>query len=424
MPPKSSVNGGSAAERDRDLRSAKHLVSCFLLLANLLATACVAADELVEKELHAFAANRQYEATVLSIIELIEIGRLEQALSSADQHLEQFPKSRIVQLLRADILQGMVGNLSDIGSASGLPDNTLKGLKHQIKSRWRHTRVHTSTAHELLPSSLLMMGRHSHVVVADMAESRLYLYENRNGRPRLLRDYYMSVGSAGYGKEFEGDNKTPIGVYEINKYIEGKELPDLYGKGAFPVNYPNRYDRFRKRTGYGIWLHGTPSDTYARAPWSSEGCFVLSNDDLLDIGKYLSPTARTPVILSDAIDWISLQELEQRKSELLKVLTRWKRDWEQLDMNSLIAHYAKQDFNFDQGDYQQWLDRKLQVNDAKSFVQLDIELESLFAYPGEKNMFVVRYRQKYLSNNFAAESSKEQYWKMTGDGRWQILYEG
>lgn len=402
---------------------------CAPILAALVSHSAVAdtlptSDAEREAQLHAYSANGDYEPAVLSIIELIERGQLDQALSEVDAHLTAFPKSRVGYLLRADILKGMSGQLADIGSESNLPEQTLAGLKHQVRLRWRHRQHHENSGHTLFPSTLVYMGKHRYVIVADMPEGRLYLYKNNNGHPQLIRDYYMTVGSAGYGKNAEGDNKTPIGVYEINKYIEGKALPDLYGKGAFPVNYPNRYDRFRKRTGYGIWLHGTPSDTYARAPWSSEGCFVLSNHDLLDIGQYLSAKERTPVILSDTIEWLDKTELTQRRDSLLAVIKQWQQDWESLNLDSLVAHYEQKNFNFDESDYQHWQTRKAQVNQAKTFVQLGLDIQSLFAYPGEKDMFVVKYKQHYLSNNFASESDKMQYWKRADDGKWKILYEG
>ncbi len=377
-----------------------------------------------DAELHAYSANGDYEPAVLSVIESIERGELDDALVKVDAHLKAFPKSRVGYLLRADIIQGMSGQLAGIGSESNLPAQTIEGLKHQVRLRWRHNQHKDQSGHTLFPSTLIYMGKHRYVIVADMPEGRLYLYKNNNGNPELVRDYYMTVGSAGYGKSAEGDNKTPIGVYEINKYIEGKALPDLYGKGAFPVNYPNRYDRFLKRTGYGIWLHGTPSDTYARSPWSSEGCFVLSNDDLLDIGQYLSAKDRTPVILSDTIEWLDRAQLEQRRESLLSVLSQWQQDWESLNLGPLVAHYEEKNFNFGEGGYQHWRKRKIQVNEGKTFVQLGLDIDSLFAYPGEKDMFVVKYKQRYLSNNFASESDKTQYWKRADDGKWKILYEG
>jgi murein L,D-transpeptidase YafK len=374
--------------------------------------------------LHAYAANDDYEPALLEIIEALQAGKLQQAIELASAHLTEFPKSQLGHFLKAEALTAVTLGLNRVGGESSIPSPNLDGLKHQIKNRWRHANQQESTTHDKFPSSLIDMGKHPFVVVADMPEGRLYLYQNIDNKPVLIRDYYMTVGAAGYGKNLEGDNKTPIGVYHINRYIEGRALPDLYGKGAFPVNYPNRYDRYLKRTGYGIWLHGTPSDTYARSPWASEGCFVLSNDDLLDVGQYVDADKRTPVILSDTIEWLSWSELKQRKSTYVSLLEQWVSDWESLDTESYITHYQQRDFNFESGDYASWKQRKKTINEAKTFVQVDIELLSLFAYPGEKGMFVVKFKQRYISDNYVGESIKEQYWKRNQYGNWRIIYEG
>ncbi len=374
--------------------------------------------------LHASDANGGYEPEVLKIIETLQAGRLEDALVKADAHLIRFPKSQIGHLLRADILQSMATGLSDIGAQSALPDTNLNGLKHQLRNRWIHKAYQDQESHTKVPSSLLELGEHPYVLVADMPNGRLYVYQNINGEPRLIKDYYLTVGSEGYGKQVEGDNKTPVGVYEINDFIEGKKLPDLYGKGAFPVNYPNRFDRYLKRTGYGIWLHGTPSDTYARSPWASEGCFVLSNDDLLDISKYVSAEKRTPVVLSDEIEWLAADELKQRRARYLAVIEKWRADWESLDIEALAANYTKRDFNFGKGDFNTWLKRKKEISVNKTFVQVQIKIDSLFTYPGDDNLFVVKFRQNYLSNNFSSAADKLQYWKRGSDGAWKIIYEG
>ena len=365
------------------------------------------------------SARSRYEPEVVAIVELLRLGDLEAALKAADRHVVAFPKSRIGYLLRADILHAM----SSTGLSAVLAKSpVVEGLQKQIGARWQHSQAHY--AEQMVPASLIELGSHKHIIVADMQHGRLYLYKNVEGVPKLISDYYLTVGSAGFGKSFEGDNKTPIGVYSIYQHLLSRELPDLYGEGAFPVNYPNRYDRSLKRTGYGIWLHGTPSDTYARPPWASEGCFVLSNPDLLEIQQFIDVPGKTPVILSDAIKWVSLEQLSARKKQLLNVLEQWRNDWESLNTEAYLAHYSKDNFNFGQKNFAAWSARKRQVNRAKTFVQVDMDVESLFVYPGEYDMFVVKYKQRYLSNNYSGEVSKQQYWQRNQHGQWKILYEG
>ncbi len=381
-------------------------------------------EVLLSQRVHAFEANKKYEPAIVEVLEKLQRGDLTQALSLVNAHLTEFPKSRVAHLLRADILKAKGNGLAAVGEGSALPPDELSGLTHQLKNRWRHNQNDHAVVHRMLPNALLYMGQHPYVLVADMPRGRLYVYENNDGQPELVRDYYMSVGSAGYGKQIEGDNKTPIGVYHVNRYIEGKRLPDLYGKGAFPVNYPNKYDRFLNRTGYGIWLHGTPSTTYARSPWTSEGCFVLSNDDLLDIAQFVSADAKTPVILSDQIDWISPDEHKRRSQQYLKIVEQWKSDWESINTDAYLRHYAADNLNFGAINYDTWAKKKRVLNNSKTFIQIDLDIKELFVYPGETDMFVVSFTQNYLSNNYEGQTVKKQYWKRSDNGRWKIIYEG
>ena len=150
-----------------------------------------------------------------------------------------------------------------------------------------------------------------HALVVDSRRSRLYVFENVGGRPQFVADYYVTLGKNGVEKTREGDMKTPIGVYHVTSSLPAKKLPDLYGSGAFPLNYPNEWDRRMGRDGHGIWLHGTPSDTYSRPPRASDGCIVLANADLEAVGRTLQ-IGLTPVIITDEIEWIDSAALDTR----------------------------------------------------------------------------------------------------------------
>jgi hypothetical protein len=103
--------------------------------------------------------------------------------------------------------------------------------------------------------------------VFELDKSRVYLFENQFGTPQLVDSYYMSIGKGGIDKQIEGDNKTPLGVYRITSYLSDESLPELYGAGAYPINYPNSWDRLQGKTGHGIWLHGVPRATYMPFPF-------------------------------------------------------------------------------------------------------------------------------------------------------------
>jgi hypothetical protein len=75
----------------------------------------------------------------------------------------------------------------------------------------------------------------------DTSRSRLFVYANDFGRPRYVTDFYISLGKNGVEKSREGDQKTPLGVYTIIAMKD--KLPDFYGTNAYPLSYPNEWDK-------------------------------------------------------------------------------------------------------------------------------------------------------------------------------------
>ena len=156
--------------------------------------------------------------------------------------------------------------------------------------------------------------------------SRLYVYENQRGRLQFVTDYYVTIGKQGAAKMREGDQKTPLGVYHVTANLPRAKLTDFYGSGAFPINYPNEWDKRQGRNGHGIWLHGTPSDTYARPPRASDGCIVLSNPDLEALGLGLQ-VGLTTVIIAEEIQWSTADAHESERQTLAQALESWRADW-------------------------------------------------------------------------------------------------
>lgn len=388
------------------------------LLKGLLLLLCLYSSSL-------YAQQQSYEQSILRAIDLMQQGELEQALWVSDLLVNNYPTSRVGYLIKADVLKAMSTRLDGIGmELSEKQQKKVRGLVHEMQNRWQHQQLSTDYTRSLVPANLLDISKHKTIIVADMVPGRLYVFENANGVPKLVTDFYLTIGEKGYGKQIEGDLKTPIGVYKITSSIADSKLPDLYGAGAFPVNYPNRVDKWRKRTGYGIWMHGTPSETFARVPWASEGCFVLSNEDFVNISDYVYVKDRTPVVLAERIEWLTLQELQQRKQDVLQIIEQWRQDWQSMDIEKYVSHYNQELFQFGKGGFADWKKQKQTTLQSKEFIEINIEVDGLFAYPGEQNMFVVDFSQDYNSNNYQGQASKQQYWQKNQQGKWQIIYEG
>jgi L,D-peptidoglycan transpeptidase YkuD (ErfK/YbiS/YcfS/YnhG family) len=184
----------------------------------------------------------------------------------------------------------------------------LHQLKTEALQRTRHAGTHALNGTYPEPLRFLSPSVQQ-VVVVDAQKSRLYLLAHKNdgpglGRLHVLFDAYISIGNKGMGKWREGDTKTPAGVYFVQKHMTDFMLPDLYGSGALTLDYPNPLDKQQQRTGSGIWLHGSPSEQYARPPTATDGCVVLANDDMLQLVK-LGVRSGTPVLIAEQLKWLN-----------------------------------------------------------------------------------------------------------------------
>ena len=231
-----------------------------------------------------------------------------------------------------------------------------------------------------------------------------------------------TIGKNGTGKFVEGDQKTPVGVYFVTGFIAQEALPDLYGDGAFPINYPNAWDQRHGRTGYGIWLHGTPSKTYSRPPKDSNGCVIVSNSDLNLLAPFIQK-GLTPVVISDGINWLTKKEWNKQNQDYETFVETWRQDWESRDVNRYLRHYSKEYSGLGK-DYNSWVEYKRRVNPSKKFIKVNLTNTSMFLYPGEQQLMVVTFVQDYKSDNFKRKFTKRQYWRMEKDGQWRIIYEG
>ncbi|HWV17759.1 MAG TPA: L,D-transpeptidase family protein [Rhodocyclaceae bacterium] len=370
--------------------------------------------------LMALPANASPESQLTEVFARIEQNQLDLALRQAEALTERYPNFRLGQLVKGDLLLARAQPISTFGNATNAPQERLADLRAEALARLDAYR--SKPAANSVPSYLLQMQpEQKFAVVVDAQRSRLYLYENATGTPKLVNDYYITQGKQGVEKMREGDKKTPIGVYHVVSNLPREKLGDFYGSGAFPINYPNDYDKRLGRNGHGIWLHGTPSDTYSRPPKASDGCVVLANPDLDHLAPYLQ-VGLTPVIIAQNVEWVSPDAWQQERKAMLGAFESWRLAWESRDGDRYAKHYSHQ-FNADGSDYAAWTAQKRAVNAAKNWISVSADKLTMFRYPGKEDMVVVTFRQEYKSNNLNNTMMKRQYWQKE-DGRWKIIYEG
>ena len=368
------------------------------------------------------AAEQQVEPEAMLVKTLIEIrnNRLDPALAEVEKVIQSYPNFRLAHLVKGDLLLARSRPLRELGEAPNAPRDQIEDLRDE--ARVRLARHQFERPADRVPRYLLQMNpEQKHALIVDTRQSTLYVFENNNGVPRYLADYYVSSGKNGSDKTRQGDKKTPLGVYHVTDNLPRDKLGALYGVGAFPISYPNELDRREGRNGNGIWLHGVPLDTYSRPPRASDGCVVLTNQDLETLGKNLR-IGVTPVIITDGIDWTKPETLDDVRKELMASVENWRRDWESLDTETYLKHYAP-GFSTGAQNLAAWSQQKRQVNAAKTYIKIKVDRVSAFLYPGRDDLAVVSFDQDYASSNLANQMKKRQYW-IHDKGGWRILYEG
>ena len=366
-----------------------------------------------------YGVSKGNEELLLKGFESIAEQNFDVALEQMKQLVDIRPDFRLAQLVYADLLIAQVTPLSQVGNNfTGIEQKKLQGLIDEAKARIRLRK--TMPAADLIPKDIeLLSDKQKYVIVQDMSLSRLFVFENRDGVPYLIKDYYASHGQGGVDKRRQGDKKSPVGVYFTTGRLLDENLPERYGAGALPLNYPNAWDYRNKRTGNGIWLHGSPIDTYSRPPMASLGCLSLTNPDFQEVDEMIKNG--TPMILGENLQWISRTAWKQQQQEMVAVIKSWEGDWESLDYTRYIQHYSKK-FSDGKKSYQAFAAHKKRVNSSKSFIEIGLKDLNIFTYP-DTDLMVVSFNQQYKSSNYKGSGLKRQYWQKEADS-WKIAYEG
>ena len=367
------------------------------------------------------AFSNEVEASLVRALETLKEGGIQPALRERDAALAKNPNFRLGHQMKGDLLMAKAGSPVAFGGGGAQPE-LVASLRDEAKVRFN--RYFDAPPADALPTALLQLApQQQHALLLDSEKSRIYVFKNVDGQPRYLADFYISGGKNGFEKGREGDQRTPLGVYHVTSSMGPEKLTDFYGPGAFPLNYPNEWDKRLGKNGSGIWIHGTPSSTYSRPPRASDGCVVLTNDDFAILSKYVDPGV-TPIVIVPTVQWQSPQQWHEFRDTFQTALAQWKTDWEGLRMDGYLAHYSAK-FDADGKDINDWTANKRRINAGKSYVKVGISNLSIFEYPittGTPPMVMVTFDQDYKSSNNATRMKKRQYWQRE-DGRWKIIYE-
>jgi murein L,D-transpeptidase YafK len=344
---------------------------------------------------------------------------LSAAQQKADALVEAYPNFRLGHLIRGDILLMHTRAVGSLGAA--VPPGSESKLADLRREAAVRLQAAERPAPALLPRALLQMRKDQrHALIVDAKHSRLYLYENRNNGLRLMQDFYVSQGKLGINKLKEGDMRTPVGVYYIIGRLPGVKLPDMYGKGALPLDYPNDWDKVQGRGGSGIWVHGTPPETFSRPPLSTDGCVVVSNDDL----NFLTRTVeigKTPILIGDQVEFVSKDQLDKDLRQAASLVENWRREVEKRDDASLKALYSPRFKSSMDEDISAWLAKNQFLPGARK-ISVTVSDSSYFRQPSQEEVIVSSFTQQTVVGKFRHAVRKKQYWAKEGKA-WKIVAE-
>jgi murein L,D-transpeptidase YafK len=407
-----NTNAASSASRRRRVvgLASKLVAICVLAGAQFTQHAGLAAGSFADAETLLFKALREVRAA-----------QLDAARKTIAQLIERYPNFRLAHLIHGDLLLAKAKPLQSFGSAASKAPEAIDELRAEANARLQ--RSHEAIPSEKIPSHFWRVASEAQYAMAlDVDRSRLYVFENRSGQLIRIADFYATVGKEGSGKAKEGDQRTPIGAYTLLAAVPKQKLSDFYGVGAYPLDYPNDWDRRNNRSGYGIWLHGVASDTFARAPRASDGCIVVSNPDLKLIEKFIV-AGRTPIVVAQSLEWIDRATAQQQSQSVLTAFERWRGDMQSLDLPKYFQHYGTA-FNADGHDLKSWEAQRRTLFARTDWAKVEVSNLSAMQYPGTRDVALVTFDQSYKSSKFNSQLKKRQLWQLASDGRWKIIFEG
>jgi murein L,D-transpeptidase YafK len=274
------------------------------------------------------------------------------------------------------------------------------------------------------PAPLVWAMAGEYALIGEKESKLLHLFKFQDDRFALVKSYPCIIGANGEDKKKAGDFATPKGSYFTLRYTPGSALPEIYGEGAFVLNYPNFLDRKDSKKGAGIWIHGhVPGKVIGAGDLvNTKGCIAVSNDNIKELKTLLKPSG-TPVSIVDTVTFVKESSCKESLQEIRNFMDAWRKAWESGDTGKYLSHYSKDFINSEGMSFESFRRHKERVNSGKKFIRVNMDqIAIIMPQEREGQVAVVRFIQKYRSNNFEADSKKLFYLKK-GQKGWAIFGE-
>lgn len=259
------------------------------------------------------------------------------------------------------------------------------------------------------------------ILIAETDSATMHRFLRAGDEIVKVDQRYMSIGQKGPGKEKAWDQRTPLGVYFITESLDTGKLHDKYGIAAFPLDYPNAWDQFNDRTGYGIWLHGVDRNNPERPPLDTDGCLALPNEELLKLVDRLEPLV-TPVIVTRAVHWSPPAAIDELRLEFRMALDSWRDSQANGDILAYLSLYAD-DFRYRGMDRGAWSSYRLNVFESRQLDGVELKNVMLLADPEVPGLYLSRFTQVLATRDGPVTTTRRLYWRRSADNQWKIVSE-
>ncbi|MCB9091173.1 MAG: L,D-transpeptidase family protein [Halobacteriovoraceae bacterium] len=267
----------------------------------------------------------------------------------------------------------------------------------------------------------------NYVLLVEKKNLKIHIYKNNHGTPERVASFPIATGKVPGDKFIEGDKKTPEGVYQLYRFYNANELIQMYGDygkiygiGAFVLNYPNTYDSKLGKTGGGIWLHATDDDSRIEKGLDSRGCVVVTGENLKKISHYINLDLKTPIIVTEDIQYWDDKTFTNYKAELNNFVNNWVKTWQEQDLQGYLSHYSQNLYRPRQGSFQAFSTYKKNVFNNTKDAQIAMHNVSILKH---KDYAVIKMKQSYRSNLLDDTGLKTIVVKRNRNYKWEIIEE-
>ena len=260
------------------------------------------------------------------------------------------------------------------------------------------------------------------VYVAETSTSTFHRFERDGDGFRLERQDYMSIGKGGDAKKRAGDQRTPLGIYFVTDELDTTRLHEKYGPLAFPLDYPNAWDRRLDRTGDGIWVHGVDRNGGKRPPLDTDGCIALPNDRLLALADTFEPNV-TPVLVGRQLEFAPASSVAGIRAELEAVVEQWA---EALGRGDMFTYLDAYDESFEHWTMSrdEWVAFSLRTVGRRELSEVVVSDLLLLGDPWVEGLYLSRFNLALVEKGgHTVIYMQRLYWRRSETGALKIVAE-